>query len=53
MDLSREEITAAGERCGGNPREMSAMLQVSEAGIRRRMKQLGLLPIPQGPPNPP
>jgi two-component system nitrogen regulation response regulator GlnG len=53
MDLSGEEIAAAGERCGGNQREMSAMLQVSEAGIRRRMKQLGLLPIPQGPPNPP
>jgi two-component system, NtrC family, nitrogen regulation response regulator GlnG len=52
MDLSGEEIAAAGERCGGNQREMSAMLQVSEAGIRRRMKQLGLLPIPQGPPNP-
>ena len=53
MDLSGEEIAAARERCGGNQREMSAMLQVSEAGIRRRMKQLGLLPIPQGPPNPP
>ena len=53
MDLSGEEIAAAGERCGGNLREMSAMLQVSEAGIRRRMKQLGLLPIPQGSPKPP
>ena len=53
MDLSGEEIAAARERCGGNQREMSAMLQVSEAGIRRRMKQLGLLPMPQGPPNPP
>jgi two-component system nitrogen regulation response regulator GlnG len=52
MDLSGEEIAAARERCGGNQREMSAVLQVSEAGIRRRMKQLGLLPIPQGPPNP-
>jgi two-component system nitrogen regulation response regulator GlnG len=47
MDLSGEEIAAAGERCGGNRREMAAMLQVSEAGIRRRMKQLGLLAIPQ------
>jgi two-component system nitrogen regulation response regulator GlnG len=53
MDLSGEEIAATGERCGGNQREMAAMLQVSEAGIRRRMKQLGLLPIPQGPPKPP
>ncbi len=44
MDLSREEIAEAGERCGGRPREMAAMLHVSEAGIRRRMKQLGLKP---------
>jgi two-component system nitrogen regulation response regulator GlnG len=42
MDLSREEIAEAGERCGGRPREMAAMLRVSEAGIRRRMKQLSL-----------
>ncbi len=47
MDLSGEEIAEAGERCGGRLREMAALLQVSEAGIRRRMKQLGLLPIPQ------
>lgn len=47
MDLSGEEIAAAGERCGGRLREMAAMLHVSEAGIRRRMKQLGLLSIPQ------
>ena len=53
MDLSGEEIAAAGERYGGNQREMAAMLQVSEAGIRRRMKQLGLLPILQGSPKPP
>jgi two-component system nitrogen regulation response regulator GlnG len=53
MDLSREEIAEAGERCGGRPREMAAMLQVSEAGIRRRMKQLDLLPIPQVSPKPP
>jgi two-component system nitrogen regulation response regulator GlnG len=53
MDLSGEEIAAAGERCGGRLREMAAMLQVSEAGIRRRMKQLGLLSIPQVPPKPP
>ncbi|HYX25761.1 MAG TPA: sigma 54-interacting transcriptional regulator [Thermoanaerobaculia bacterium] len=53
MDLSREEIAEAGERCGGRPCEMAAMLQVSEAGIRRRMKQLGLLSIPQVPPKPP
>jgi transcriptional regulator of acetoin/glycerol metabolism len=53
MDLSVEEIAEAGERCGGRLREMAAMLQVSEAGIRRRMKQLGLLPVPQVPPKPP
>lgn len=47
MDLSREEIAEAGERCGGRPREMAALLHVSEAGIRRRMKQLGLLSIPE------
>jgi two-component system nitrogen regulation response regulator GlnG len=47
MDLSGEEIAAAGERCGGRLREMAALLKVSEAGIRRRMKQLGLLPIPR------
>jgi two-component system nitrogen regulation response regulator GlnG len=47
MDLSREEIAEAGARCGGLPREMAALLHVSEAGIRRRMKQLGLLAIPQ------
>ncbi len=52
MDLSRDEIVEAGERCGGRPREIAAVLQVSEAGIRRRMKQLGLLPIPQVPPKP-
>jgi two-component system nitrogen regulation response regulator GlnG len=47
MDLSSEEIAAAGQRCGGRLREMAAMLHVSEAGIRRRMKQLGLPSIPQ------
>jgi two-component system nitrogen regulation response regulator GlnG len=44
MDLSPEEIAEAGEHCGGHPRDMAALLQVSEAGIRRRMKQLGLKP---------
>ncbi len=53
MDLSREEIIEAGQRCGGRLREMVAILQVSEAGIRRRMKQLGLLSIPQAPAKPP
>ena len=53
MDLSGEEIASAAERGGGRLREMAAMLQVSEAGIRRRMKQLGLLSIPQVPPKPP
>ncbi|HKH49828.1 MAG TPA: sigma 54-interacting transcriptional regulator [Thermoanaerobaculia bacterium] len=43
MDLSREEIAEAGERCGGRLSEMAMLLHVSEAGIRRRMKQLGLL----------
>ena len=33
MDLTREEILEAGKRCGGRPREMAAILQVSEAGI--------------------
>ena len=49
MDLSGEEIAEAGARCGGRLREMAALLQVSEAGIRRRMKQLGLLSILQAP----
>lgn len=53
MDLSVEEIAEAGERCGGRLRDMAALLQVSEAGIRRRMKQLGLLPIPRVRPKPP
>src|SRR5215210_7591159 len=44
MDLSREEIAEAGERCGGRLSEMAALLHVSEAGIRRRIKQLGLKP---------
>jgi len=44
MDLSREEIAEAGQRCGDRPGDMAALLQVSEAGIRRRMKQLGLKP---------
>jgi two-component system nitrogen regulation response regulator GlnG len=52
MDLSREEIAEAGERCGGRLREMVAILRVSEAGIRRRLKQLGLLSILQVPPKP-
>jgi len=42
MDLTREELVAAGERCGGRLRDMAAALQVSEAGMKRRMKQLGL-----------
>jgi two-component system nitrogen regulation response regulator GlnG len=46
MDLSREEIVEAGERCGGDLRGMAAILRVSEAGIRRRMKQLGLPRVP-------
>ncbi len=52
MDLSSEEIVEAGERCGGRLREMAALLHVSEAGIRRRMKQLGLLSIPPVPAKP-
>ncbi len=42
MDLSRDEILEAEERCGGSLREMAALLKVSESGIRRRMKQVGL-----------
>jgi two-component system nitrogen regulation response regulator GlnG len=53
MDLGSEEIATAGERCSGHQREMAAMLQVSEAGLRRRMKQLGLLPMLQGLPKRP
>jgi two-component system nitrogen regulation response regulator GlnG len=52
MDLSGEEIAEAGERCGGRPREMAALLHVSEAGLRRRMKQLGLPALPQVPAKP-
>jgi two-component system, NtrC family, nitrogen regulation response regulator GlnG len=44
LDLTREEIAAAGERCGGRLRETAALLEVSEAGLKRRMKQLGLRP---------
>jgi two-component system nitrogen regulation response regulator GlnG len=51
MDLSAEEITATRERCGGHLREMAELLHVSEAGLRRRMKQLGLLAVPQAPPS--
>jgi two-component system nitrogen regulation response regulator GlnG len=53
MDLSREEIAEAGVRCGGRLRDMAAALNVSEEGIRRRMKKLGLLAIPQAPTKPP
>ena len=42
MDLSREEIVDAGKRCADRVVEMAALLRVSEAGLRRRMKQLGL-----------
>ncbi len=42
MDLSRDEIVEAGEHCGGSLSEMAALLKVSESGIRRRMKQVGL-----------
>ncbi|HXU30302.1 MAG TPA: helix-turn-helix domain-containing protein, partial [Thermoanaerobaculia bacterium] len=42
IDLSRDEILEAGERCGGRLSEMAAFLKVSESGIRRRMKQVGL-----------
>jgi two-component system, NtrC family, nitrogen regulation response regulator GlnG len=44
MDLSREQIVEAGRRCGGRLGEMASLLGASEAGIKRRMKQLGLVP---------
>jgi len=44
MDLSVEEIAATRERCGGRVPEMAELLRVSEAALRRRMKQLGLRP---------
>jgi two-component system nitrogen regulation response regulator GlnG len=49
MDLSREEIVEARQRCGGKLSEMAALLRVSQAGIKRRMKQLGLLSPPVSP----
>jgi len=49
MDLSAGEIAAARERCGGRVPEMAELLHVSVAGLRRRMKQLGLLAAPPSP----
>jgi two-component system, NtrC family, nitrogen regulation response regulator GlnG len=44
-DLSREEIERAAARCGGRILEMVESLEVSEDGLKRRMKKLGL-PLP-------
>ncbi|HVR98137.1 MAG TPA: sigma 54-interacting transcriptional regulator [Thermoanaerobaculia bacterium] len=44
VDLTREEILAARERCAGRLRDTAALLRVSESGLKRRIKQLGLPP---------
>jgi two-component system nitrogen regulation response regulator GlnG len=41
-DLSREEIEAAAVRCGGRIADMVEILEVSEDGLKRQMKKLGL-----------
>jgi len=41
-DLSREEIHACLQRCGGDLDAMAAALEVSKRGLQRRMTQLGL-----------
>jgi two-component system, NtrC family, nitrogen regulation response regulator GlnG len=41
-DLSREEIEACRERCGGDLDAMVEVLEVSRRGLQRRMTQLGL-----------
>jgi len=41
-DLSREEIEQAAARCGGRITEMVEILEVSEDGLKRKMKKLGL-----------
>jgi two-component system nitrogen regulation response regulator GlnG len=42
VDLSREEIEACRERCGGDLDAMVAVLEVSKRGLQRRMTQLGM-----------
>ena len=41
-DLSRQEIEACAERCGGDLDRMVEILEVSKRGLKRRMTQLGL-----------
>jgi two-component system nitrogen regulation response regulator GlnG len=42
VDLSRQEIEACHERCGGDLDAMVEFLEVSKRGLQRRMTQLGL-----------
>ncbi|HEV7668239.1 MAG TPA: sigma-54 dependent transcriptional regulator [Thermoanaerobaculia bacterium] len=42
VDLSRQEIEACHERCGGDLDAMVEVLEVSKRGLQRRMSQLGL-----------
>jgi two-component system, NtrC family, nitrogen regulation response regulator GlnG len=42
VDLSRQEIEACHERCGGDLDAMVELLEVSKRGLQRRMSQLGL-----------
>jgi two-component system, NtrC family, nitrogen regulation response regulator GlnG len=41
-DLTREEIEQAASRCGGRITGMVEVLEVSEDGLKRQMKKLGL-----------
>jgi two-component system nitrogen regulation response regulator GlnG len=41
-DLTREEIEKAAARCGGRIAEMVEVLEVSEDGLKKRMKKLGV-----------
>jgi two-component system nitrogen regulation response regulator GlnG len=41
-DLSREEIEQAAARCGGRIADIVGLLEVSEDGLKRQMKRLGL-----------
>lgn len=44
VDLGREELERCFEACGGNVEAMVDRLEVSAAGLRQRLKDLGLLP---------
>ena len=41
-DLTREELLACRQRCGGDLDAMAAVLEVSRRGLQRRMTQLGM-----------